>query len=78
MTTTVIGLDGKTYRSKAMTTAQRTALVSRVHYLAHVRHMSVRGIVAELWNVNGLKVSVGATYKYLNKYCCEVCQVEES
>jgi hypothetical protein len=74
VTSTVIGLDGKSYRAKAMTPVQRNALVSRVHYLAHIKHMSVRGIVAELRDVNGVKVSVETAYKYLNKYCCEVCK----
>jgi hypothetical protein len=71
---TVKGLDGKTYRAKAMTPVQRTALVSRVHYLSHIEHMSVRGIVAALEDVNSVRVSVGAVHKYLSNWRCEVCQ----
>jgi hypothetical protein len=71
---TVTGLDGKTYRARAMTPVQRIALVSRVHYLSHVERLSVRRIVAALEDVNSVRVSVGAVHKYLNNWRCEVCQ----
>lgn len=79
----VNGRNGKFYRAKALTVAQKIALLTTVHYLRHAERMSIRQIASTVEQQNGEKLSVGAVHRYLGMqsyglWHCGVCQVEES
>lgn len=74
----VHGIDGKRYRSRPLTAADRSGLVLHVHGLAHEQKLSVRQIVGSLDVQHGVRVSVGAVHGYLTKWTCVDCSAEPS
>jgi hypothetical protein len=69
----LLGIDGKRYPARSLSTRDRHGLIAHVHHLSHIQGLSIRQVQGALETQHGVVRSVGSISSYLSDWTCSDC-----